>query len=295
MRNTILALGALCLLLSTGVLAQDQYFDSNGVRIRYVDRGSGEPIVLIHGNGGRLEGYIDAGVLPNLARDYRVIAFDVRGHGKSGKPHDVKAYGPEMGLDAIRLLDHLRIPRAHIVGYSMGAGIAALLLTRHPDRFLTATLGGAAGRFRFTAAEAARLETEADEKERDCVSRTQILRLAPVGGAKPSDEEIKKRSAACLADPGQDRFALAALHRGIKNTVTTPEQVAAVRVPTLGVVGSRDPALAAFQDLKALRPALKLVVVDGASHGGPEGAMRRPEFVAAIREFIAANRGATAR
>ena len=56
--------------------AQDQFFDSNGVRIRFVDRGKGEPIVLIHGNGGSVQGWIDSGVLPNLERDYRVIALD---------------------------------------------------------------------------------------------------------------------------------------------------------------------------------------------------------------------------
>jgi len=57
------------------VAAQDQFFDSNGVRIRYVDQGSGPPVVLIHGFSGSLEsGWVETGVLPNLATDYRVIA-----------------------------------------------------------------------------------------------------------------------------------------------------------------------------------------------------------------------------
>jgi len=101
--------------------AQDKFFDSNGVRIRYVEQGNGDAIVLVHGFGVTLERWIASGVLPNLARDYRVIAFDVRGHGKSGKPPDLNAYGREIDLDAIRLLDHLRIQRAHIIGHSMGA------------------------------------------------------------------------------------------------------------------------------------------------------------------------------
>ena len=122
--------------------AQEKVFNSNGVNIRFVDQGSGDAIVLIHGNGQSLESWINWGVLPNLARDYRVIALDARGHGKSGKPHDAKAYGLEMGLDVIRLLDHLRVQRAHIIGYSMGAHSTAQLLTTRPERFLTATLGG---------------------------------------------------------------------------------------------------------------------------------------------------------
>jgi pimeloyl-ACP methyl ester carboxylesterase len=296
MKFTISAVALLVLLLAPDSgLAQDHFFDSNGVRIRYTDQGRGDAVVLIHGNGGSLRGWIDAGVLPNLARDHRVVALDARGHGQSGKPHDAKAYGREMGLDVIRLLDHLGIRRAHIVGYSMGASITAQLLTSHPDRFITATLGGAAGRFRWTPADTARAETEAAEKERECVSRSQIIRLAPVNQPKPSEEEIRKASAACLANTAQDRFALAAVSRGMSDQVITPAQVAAVKVPTLGIVGSLDGYLAAFQEMKKLRPDLRLVVVEGATHGGANGAMRRPEFIAAVRDFISSKRGTTSR
>ena len=267
------------------VSAQDRFFDSNGVRIRYVDEGRGEPVILIHGNGGSIETWRSSGLLPDLARDYRVIAFDARGHGQSGKPHDASGYGAEMGRDVIRLLDHLDVERAHIVGYSMGAHIAAQLIVTHPERFVTATLGGAAGRVRWTAEEIARAEQEAAEKERECVSRSQIHRLAAVDGPKPSEEDIRRRSAACMADPTQDRCAQAALSRGQKDQMITPEQAAAVTVPTLGVVGSLDAYLADFQALKQLRPDLMLVVINGATHGS---AGRRPEFIAAVRARLAA-------
>jgi pimeloyl-ACP methyl ester carboxylesterase len=98
-----------------------------------------------------------------------------------------------------------------------------------------------------------------------------------------------------MANLDQDRFALAALARSRKDLVITPSQVAAVRVPTLGVVGSLDGALTNFQELKKLRPEVKLVIIDGATHGGERGAMRRPEFIAAVREFIASHRTASAR
>jgi pimeloyl-ACP methyl ester carboxylesterase len=108
----------------------DRFFDSNGVRIRYVEQGQGPPVVLMHGYTGNLERHwINPGVFANLANDYRVIAVDCRGHGKSGKPTSPRAYGAEMGKDIIRLLDHLKIRRAHIVGFSMGAIIAGHLLT----------------------------------------------------------------------------------------------------------------------------------------------------------------------
>ena len=274
---------------SAPALAQDQFFDSNGVRIRYVDRGKGEPVVLLHGNGGSLQGWIDAGVVAGLERDYRVIAFDARGHAKSGKPHEAAAYGQQMGLDALRLMDHLGIERAHFVGYSMGASILGKLVTTHPQRFITLTMGGSTGRFNFTPAEAARLETEAAEKERDCVSRTQMTRLAPIGQPPVTDAEFQKLSKACMANPNQDRFALAALHRGFKDLAVSAAEVRAVAVPTVGIVGSLDGYLAAFKAMQKVRPDMKLVVIDGASHGGPKGAMARPEFLAAVRELIAAH------
>jgi pimeloyl-ACP methyl ester carboxylesterase len=180
MRNAGVALLSLLCVTATG-LAQDQFFDSNGVRIRYVEQGSGDVVVLLHGNGSTLKAWIDAGVFPQLAQEYRVIALDARGHGQSGKPHDVHAYGREMGLDVIRLLDHLGIRRAHIVGYSMGASITAQLLTTHAERFRSATLGGAAGRFRWTEAQAATAEQEAAERERECVSRPQPRPVRPGG------------------------------------------------------------------------------------------------------------------
>jgi len=123
---------AVVLFLAATAHAQDRYFDSAGVRIRYVDRGKGEPVVLLHGNGGSLQGWFDSGIAANLERDYRVIALDARGHGQSGKPRDAAAYGQQMGLDVVRLLDHLGIRRAHMVGYSMGASILGKLVTTHP-------------------------------------------------------------------------------------------------------------------------------------------------------------------
>jgi pimeloyl-ACP methyl ester carboxylesterase len=275
----------------------DKFFDANGIRIRFVEQGSGEPVVLHHGLGGTLQSWIDSGVFHKLAVDHRVIALDARGHGKSDKPHDAVQYGREMALDVVRLLDHLSIKRAHIVGYSMGAGITSQLLTLHPDRFLTATLGAAAGRFAWTPDDQRLAEQEADEREKECVSRALIYRLAPTNEPKPGEAEIQKRSKACFADATQDRFAIAALMRARGQTVIEPAKAAAVTVPTLGIVGDLDPALAGLQELKGIRPALQLVVIKGAVHSSadPRGAMRSPQFITSLRAFIASHRAGSTR
>jgi pimeloyl-ACP methyl ester carboxylesterase len=275
----------------------DKFFNSNGIRIRFVEEGSGEPVVLHHGLGGTLQSWIDSGVFHKLAVDHRVIALDARGHGKSDKPHEAKQYGREMALDVVRLLDHLSIRRAHIVGYSMGAGITSQLLTLHPDRFLTATLAAAAGRFAWTADDERLARQEADEREKECVSRTLIYRLAPTNEPKPGEAEIEKRSKACFADATQDRFAIAALTRARGQSVIEPAKAAAVTVPTLGIVGDLDPALEGLQELKRIRPALQMVIIKGAVHSSadPRGAMRSPQFITSLRAFIASHREGSTR
>lgn len=111
-----------------------KYADFNGVKIHYIDRGKGEPIVLLHGGTSSLESWVRTGVVANLEKDYRVIAFDARGHGRSDSPHDPKAYGRQQALDVPRLLDVLKIERAHIVGFSLGSSTVAQLLTLYPER-----------------------------------------------------------------------------------------------------------------------------------------------------------------
>ena len=276
----------------TAVSAQDKYFDSNGVRIRYVDQGSGQPVVLVHGYTSNIErGWIDSGVLGNLAKDHRVIALDLRGHGKSGKPHDPKAYGAEMGQDVVRLLDHLEIGRAHIVGYSLGAIITAKLVTTNPDRFLTVTLGGHSGVRSWTPQNEQAAEAGATELESGIPFRSLILAVAPTDEAKPTDEAIRKRSHELVAL--NDPAALAAYNRSRRALVATDTQMAAVRVPVLGAIGSADAGLVGMKELKTILPALKVVVIDGATHAGERGATRRSEFVNAIREFIAAHKQAS--
>lgn len=282
-RRPLLALGACCLMAGANA-AEERFFDSAGIRIRYIKEGRGESVVLVHGYTSDAEAqWAWTGVPQALAARYRVIALDARGHGRSGKPHDPAQYGPEMGFDILRLLDHLGIARAHIIGYSMGAHIVGQLVTTHPERFLTATLGGAPGRFSWSLEDQQRVEREAAEMEQGLL-RSQMLRLWPKGEPLPNEERIRELSAAQLA--GQDVCALAAVRRSNPAQVVTLAQMTAVTVPTLGVVGTADPYLGPFMELMATMPQLELVTIKDASHRSAPG---RPEFAHAVLVFLGAH------
>jgi pimeloyl-ACP methyl ester carboxylesterase len=248
------------------VAAEDRFFNSNGVKIRYTDQGSGEPVILIHGFSVNQEHeWVETGVLPKLVQQYRVLAIDVRGHGKSDKPHDANAYGPEMGMDVIRLMHFLGISRAHIIGYSMGSMITARLLCDHPERFLTATMGGGAG-YRTLTPDYTKIRAEIEA---------------------PLDRGEMTPSWAALHD---DPIALLDVVKSWPTLFWDEAKMRRVQVPVLAVVGSSDRFLASAQDLKTVLPSAKLVVIEGATHAGATGALYRPEFIAAIQNFLAEHR-----
>ena len=281
----LLRLLALFVFLGTAA-AQDRYFDAGGVRIRYVDVGSGPAVVLVHGFTGDIErSWINTGVLANLSTDHRVLAFDLRGHGHSGKPHDPRAYD-EIGLDVIRLLDHTGVKRAHVVGYSLGGIIIAKLLTTHPERFTSALIGGAAYR-RSRSARADR-ENEAAAREVEAgIYRALIVSTAATDEPRPGEEAIHARSREIAGS--NDVHAHAALMRARRALLVSDAEIAAVRVPTLALVGGADPALLRVQAMREFWQDLHVQVVPGATHPTvhERGLPRRPEFAQAIRRWIA--------
>jgi pimeloyl-ACP methyl ester carboxylesterase len=225
---------------------------------------------------------VQTGVFSNLAADHRVIAVDCRGHGQSDKPTESAAYGIEMANDVVRLLDHLNVRRAHVVGFSMGAFIAGRLVTTHANRIASATLVAHHPIRQWTVADEQDAETWARDLESITPFRSLILAASPPG-VVPSDEQIRSRSQELVA--ANNPKALAAYHRGLRTLAVTDEELAAVTTPILAVIGSEDPALPGVQALRKVIPAMSVVVVEGAAHGGERGVLRRHEFVTALREF----------
>ena len=111
---------------------------SDDVSIHYQCQGQGENLVLIHGLGANLAFWY-MGIARPLTRHYRVITYDLRGHGRSAMPADGYSL-PDMTNDLQSLLNHLEVDRAHIVGHSFGARVAMHYTISHPQRIRSLTM-----------------------------------------------------------------------------------------------------------------------------------------------------------
>jgi pimeloyl-ACP methyl ester carboxylesterase len=111
--------------------AQSGYAPINGIKIWYATYGKSEPVLLLHGGLANSNYWGDQ--VPELARKYRVIVMDSRGHGRS--THDDRPYGYDlMASDVMGLMDFLKLPKVAIVGWSDGAIIGLDIAIHHPER-----------------------------------------------------------------------------------------------------------------------------------------------------------------
>src|SRR3954465_10836049 len=245
-------------------------FHHGSVELAFLDEGQGEPIVLVHGFASSREvNWVQPSWFATLKRaGRRVIALDNRGHGASATLYDPADYHTtKMAGDVAALLDHLRIERADVLGYSMGARIAAFLALEHPGRLRAMVLGGL-GLHLIDGVGLPESIAEALEAPS----------LADVG-------DPQGRTFRAFADQTKsDRRALAACIRGSRQVITR-EQAASIRTPTLVAVGTKDPIAGSAEDLGAVLPHAKALPIPGRDHMLAVG---DKVFKAGVLEFLAA-------
>ena len=244
-------------------------FASNHTEIAYLDEGAGEPILLIHGFASNHQvnwvhtGWVDA----LLKAGRRVIAMDVRGHGESSKHRDPEAYRiSKMAADAADLLDHLGLDRVDVMGFSMGARIAAFVTVGHPERVRSLVIGGLG---------MALVEGMGGEDE--IVAALE----APEGDVGRLGAGAAYRRFA--EQTGSDLLALAACMRVARQSLA-PEHLAGVTVPVLIVVGELDEVAGSPEALGALIPGSEVVVIPRRDHMRSTG---DKAFVSAALDFLA--------
>jgi pimeloyl-ACP methyl ester carboxylesterase len=176
--------------------------------------------------------------------------MDLRGHGRSGKPHDPASYGAELAADVVRLLSHIGATKAHVVGYSLG-GLIALDVAALQEKHALSVVVGASGWPPPDALNNFRQRAEAFERE-----------LIP-------------------ARDGRDNRALAALSRGLR--VLSAEQVRSIKIPLAVIIGADDPFVADAHRLSDAVPNTQVVIIPAANH---ETALGHPTFAAALLSFL---------
>ena len=226
-------------------------FKHGDVEIAFLDEGEGEPIVLVHGFASTKEvNWVEPGWVATLTgANRRVIALDNRGHGASSKLYDPSAYHSAIMANDVRaLLDHLKIEQADVMGYSMGARITAFLAANNPERMRSAILGGLGVRL-----------VEGVGLPESIAEALEVPSLADVGD--PTGRMFR-----AFADQNRsDLRALAACLRGSRQTLTRA-QVAAIRVPVLIAVGTKDPVAGSAQKLAALIPGARVLDIPDRDH-----------------------------
>jgi pimeloyl-ACP methyl ester carboxylesterase len=285
-RHFIGTLAVFAFLTST-IRAEDFFFDSAGVRIHYTVQGRGEPVVLIHGFGADIiENWAKPGIVRALAGSYRVIALDNRGHGLSDKPHTVDAYRGQMAEDVIRLLDHLKIGQAHIVGYSMGGFITMALLGTHPERLRSAVIGAAGWNPAGLETWKRMIESLADSLEQGKGLGPLVTMLGPSGGASPGAEPIEAANRALMEK--NDPLALAAVIRAMFADQPSEATLRANKVPVLALVGEVDLMRSWAEMLARTAPHVELVTISGANH---VSAVSNPQFLSNVEAFLGRHSG----
>lgn len=245
-----------------------QSFDSDGVRIAYIDEGEGEPILLIHGFASNVAAnWRDSHWVRALTEaSRRVIAYDNRGHGRSDKLYDPSLYGaPTMAEDARRLLDHLGIARADVMGYSMGARIAAFLVFNHPRRVRRLVLAGAGINL-----------------VRGMVGTGPLARALEAPRIEDVSNATARSFRAFAEQTGSDLEALAACMRGPREKIT-PEDLARIAVPTLVAAGSEDVIAGSGKELASLIPGAQFLDIQGRDHMRAVG---DANFKQAVLDFL---------
>lgn len=253
------------------VTEQESYFDSIGVRIHYRVYGTGPDVILIHGLTSTAEDNWRT-VVPLLSAKYRVVTLDVRGHGKSGGPHETGAYGKNMVEDIVRLMDHLSIGQAHVVGYSMGGTLALILAIDHPQRVRSLVVAGQG----FASVEELEATSGAAQALRD--AGTALVLIPDPDSIR---DDVRERFMKTLAL--NDAMALAALLEDYPQLALDADALRATTVPMLLVSGADDPVIPRIEKLQSIRPDAEFVLIQDETHLSTPSS---PRFVAAIAEFL---------
>jgi len=255
------------------------WFEHDGCSLHYEEYGHGSPVLLVHGLGSSCQDWEYQ--IPALAAHYRVIAVDVRGHGRSDKPRERYSI-PGFSADIEALLDHLHLGPVHLVGLSMGGMIGFQLAVDQPQLLKSLTI--------VNSAPEVKIKSLDDFKQ--FAKRWLLARLLPmetIGKAlgknlfpKPEQADLRHKIAKRWAQ-NEKRAYLASFSAIVGWGVQ--EKLSRISCPTLIVTADRDyTPVALKQAYTDLIPGAKMIVIEDSRHATP---LDQPKvFNQLLLEFI---------
>jgi pimeloyl-ACP methyl ester carboxylesterase len=257
----------------------------NGINIHYEQAGAGPDLILIHGLTGSLASW-QVRVVPAMIDRFRVLTFDLRGHGKSDMPPSGYT-SADMTRDLIALLDYLELARVQLVGHSFGGQVALSLCAERPDRVIGLTISDSRipslqpvqklkdwAHWQMWKAHLVQRGIALDE---ECEMDFSLLESL----VTQSERQLRKSkwwerwtkllesttARADLTDPGD----------------LTIEKLQLMRVPIQAIYGELSYCLPTLQGLREHLPSLESTVIPGVGHWFP---IVRPElFVEHVKPF----------
>jgi pimeloyl-ACP methyl ester carboxylesterase len=239
----------------------------HGIELYYETEGCGDPLLLLHGGGGCQEHWVHAGGV-QLAREYKLIKPDARGHGRSSNPARTISHR-QCAADMLALLDHLRIQSCRALGLSMGGNILLHMATQQPERIEAMVLVSATMYFPEQARK--------------------IMEQVPAAAEWSPEEWEVMRKRHKLGD--DQILALSEWQRSMKDSYDdmnfTPPLLSKITARTLIVFGDRDPlypveiAVAMYRAI----PKSALWIVPNGGHG-PVFFEAAPQFVQTTLSFL---------
>jgi 3-oxoadipate enol-lactonase len=260
----------------------------NGIRLYYEIHGdSGEPLVLVHGYTGDISDWRHQ--FPEFSKTHRVLAMDLRGHGRSEAPPDRSSYTVEqMAADVEALVDQVGLDRYHLLGHSMGGGVVQEIALRSPQRLLSLTLHDTSLKFMLRGDPL----VDAWRDERMTLAETAGMAAvaelpAPFADPPHMPPERLEETKVRLSKMSPDAFIGA--WDGLEEWQGTDGRAASISTPTLIIYGDLDgPMLIkGSQKLAELIPNAQVQVIPEAAHS-PQ--WERPElFNRALRRHLEAH------
>jgi pimeloyl-ACP methyl ester carboxylesterase len=276
----------------------------NGVNLHYTQMGAGPDIVMLHGLGANLAFWF-LGIVPALTGEFRVMTYDMRGHGYSDMP--ASGYtSAHMAEDLHSLLNHLQVRQAHLVGHSFGGAVALHFAILYPERVASLTLADAKVRvlqpsqrlkdwpywnvWKLTL-QAAGVPLPSDEQEIDFTFLEEW--------AKPQWQHLRQRLAAAHTFipfslwQGNRRASLR--WRQLLQTTTarrdfpdvaglTRERISRLQQPTLAIFGQYSHCLETLRGLQESISNCKTVIIPEVGHFHPM--VKQKLFVEHLRNFL---------